>query len=90
MPIRHPIWKAAEKPVPLAESTLFTERLLEAMILAASKILSDQWMLCSTPSQKNRANANRVGFFTGIIYFSYLTRRALTQMGWRWCAYRTV
>ena len=45
MPIRHAIWKVAEQPVPLVESTLVTERLLEDMILAAPKILSDEWML---------------------------------------------
>ena len=45
MPIRHAIWKVAEQPLPLVESTLVTERLLEDMILAAPKILSDEWML---------------------------------------------
>ncbi len=45
MPIRHAIWKVAEQPVPLVESTLITERLLEDMIRAAPKILSDEWML---------------------------------------------
>lgn len=37
MPIRHAIWKVAEQPVPLVESSLVTERLLEDMILAAPK-----------------------------------------------------
>ena len=45
MPIRHAIWKVAEQPVPLIESALVTERLLEDMILAEPKILSDQWLL---------------------------------------------
>ncbi|HUE81391.1 MAG TPA: hypothetical protein VMM84_04685 [Pyrinomonadaceae bacterium] len=45
MPIRHAIWKVADQPVPLVESTLITERLLEDMILAAPKILSEEWML---------------------------------------------
>jgi len=45
MPIRHAIWKVAEQPIPLVESTLLTERLLEDMIIAAPKILSDEWML---------------------------------------------
>jgi RecB family endonuclease NucS len=45
MPIRHAIWKIAEQPVPLVESALVTERLLEDMILAEPKILSDEWML---------------------------------------------
>jgi hypothetical protein len=45
MPIRHAIWKVAEQPVPLVEATLISERLLEEMILAEPKILSDEWML---------------------------------------------
>jgi hypothetical protein len=45
MPIRHAIWKVAEQPVPLIESALVTERLLEDMILAERKILSDEWLL---------------------------------------------
>src|SRR5712691_2998828 len=45
MPIRHAIWKVAEQPVPLIKSSLVTERLLEDMILAEPKILSDQWLL---------------------------------------------
>lgn len=45
MPIRHAIWKVAAQPIPLAESSLATERLLEEMIIAAPQILSDEWML---------------------------------------------
>ncbi len=45
MPIRHAIWKVAEQPVPLVESALVTERLLEDMIIAAPNILSEEWML---------------------------------------------
>ena len=45
MPIRHAIWKVAEQPVPLVESALVTERLLEEMIIAAPNILSEEWML---------------------------------------------
>lgn len=37
MPIRHALWKVAEQPVPLVESALVTEGLLEDMILAAPK-----------------------------------------------------
>lgn len=45
MPIRHAIWKVAAQPVPLVESALVTERLLEEMIIAAPNILSEEWML---------------------------------------------
>lgn len=45
MPIRHAIWKVGAQPVPLAESSLATERLLEDMIIAAPQILSDELML---------------------------------------------
>ena len=45
MPIRHAIWKVAAQPVPLVESSLVTEQLLEEMIIAAPRLLSDEWML---------------------------------------------
>ncbi len=45
MPIRHAIWKVGTHPVPLAESSLVSERLLEEMIVAAPRLLSDEWML---------------------------------------------
>jgi len=45
MPIRHAIWKVAAQPVPLVESSLVTEQLLEGMIVAAPRLLSDEWML---------------------------------------------
>src|SRR6266540_3863378 len=45
MPIRHAIWKVAAPPQPLAESSLTTEKLLEDMIVAAPRLLSDEWML---------------------------------------------
>ena len=35
MPIRTAVWKVAEKPKPLAESSLGTEQLLEGMITRA-------------------------------------------------------
>jgi hypothetical protein len=44
MPIRHAIWKVGDTPVPLAESSLANEDLLEKMILAAPQMLSDEWM----------------------------------------------
>ena len=45
MPIRTAIWKVAAPPEPLAESSLVKEQLLEAMIVAAPRMLSDEWML---------------------------------------------
>src|SRR6266852_2666249 len=45
MPIRHAIWKVAAQPTPLIESSLVTEQLLEEMIIAAPRLLSDEWML---------------------------------------------
>lgn len=45
MPIRHAIWKVASQPEPLAESSLVTEQLLEDMIVAAPRMLSEEWML---------------------------------------------
>ena len=45
MPIRHAIWRVANQPEPLAESSLAREQLLEDMIVAAPRILSDEWML---------------------------------------------
>lgn len=45
MPIRHAIWKVGEKPSQLAEAMLPSEQLLETMIVAEPRILSDEWML---------------------------------------------
>jgi len=45
MPIHHAIWKVAPQPQPLVESSLASERLLEEMIVAAPRVLSDEWML---------------------------------------------
>lgn len=45
MPIRHAIWKIGPQPEPLAESSLAKEQLLEDMIVAAPRLLSDEWML---------------------------------------------
>lgn len=45
MPIRTTLWKVGQKPEALTESTLSTEKLLEDMIVAEPRILSDEWML---------------------------------------------
>jgi hypothetical protein len=45
MPIRTTIWRVGAQPEPLAESSLPSEQLLEEMIVAAPRLLSDEWML---------------------------------------------
>lgn len=45
MPIRHAIWQVAAQPMPLAEGALTSEKLLEDMIVAAPRLLSDERML---------------------------------------------
>ena len=45
MPIRTALWKVATPPQPLAESAIASEKLLEDMIVAAPRLLSDEWML---------------------------------------------
>src|SRR5207249_10445456 len=45
IPIRTAIWKVAAQPEPLAESSLAKEQGLEAMIVAAPRLVSDEWML---------------------------------------------
>jgi hypothetical protein len=45
MPIRVAIWKVGDQPAPLAQSSLASEELLEKMIVAAPRLLSDEWML---------------------------------------------
>jgi hypothetical protein len=45
MPIRTAIWKVGSQPQLLAESSLEKERLLEEMIVADPRVLSDEWML---------------------------------------------
>src|SRR4029453_3564637 len=44
MPIRTALWKVGPQPVPLAESTLAKEQLLEEMIVKAPRLISDEWM----------------------------------------------
>lgn len=45
MPIRNAIWTVSEKPQALVEARLPSERVLEDMIVAAPRILSEEWML---------------------------------------------
>jgi hypothetical protein len=45
MPIRTALWKVSTQPQALVEAQLPSEKLLENMIVAAPKMLSDEWML---------------------------------------------
>ena len=45
MPIHAAVWKVAAKPEPLTGTSLASEQLLEDMIVAAPRLLSDKWML---------------------------------------------
>lgn len=45
MPIRTALWKVGPRPQPLEESSLVNEQLLEEMIVASPRLLSDDWML---------------------------------------------
>ena len=45
MPIRTDLWKVAATPQPLPEAQLASEKKLEDMIVAAPRLLSDEWML---------------------------------------------
>lgn len=45
MPVRTALWKVGSKPEQLGETNLATEQLLENMIVASPKLLSDEWML---------------------------------------------
>jgi len=58
MSIRHAIWKVAAKPEQLSESALSNEQLLESMIVAEPRILSDEWMLIGR--QENTGHGGRV------------------------------
>ncbi|HVB16381.1 MAG TPA: hypothetical protein VNF04_07605 [Stellaceae bacterium] len=45
MPIHHSVWRVADPPSRLLETTLASEQMLEQMIVAAPEIVSDQWMI---------------------------------------------
>src|ERR1041385_7426404 len=45
MPIRTAIWKVGARPQQLAESSLGKEQLLEDMIIADPRLVSEEWML---------------------------------------------
>lgn len=45
MPVRTAIWKVGSKPQPLQEAALPSEQMLEEMIVAEPRLLSEEWML---------------------------------------------
>ena len=45
MPVSQSIWRITQPPQRLRESALTSEKSLEAMIIAAPEIVSDQWMI---------------------------------------------
>jgi hypothetical protein len=51
MPVQTSLWLVGEKPRELSVSALATEKLLETMIVAAPKLLSDEWMLIGRQEQ---------------------------------------
>jgi hypothetical protein len=53
MPIRIAIWKVDSQPTALAESSLAKEQQLEEMIVAAPRLLSDEWMLIGRQEDTN-------------------------------------
>ena len=54
MPIRHSIWRVLPTPEPLVHSSLPNEQLLEQMIVAEPRILSDEWMLIGRQEDTGR------------------------------------
>ena len=58
MPIRHAIWKVSSQPEQLIESVLASEQILEQMILAAPRLLSDEWMFIG--QQEDTGYAGRI------------------------------
>ncbi|GAB3392728.1 hypothetical protein GCM10027514_37170 [Azotobacter armeniacus] len=58
MPIRTQIWTVGAQPAPLKAAPLASEQLLEAMIVAAPALLSDNWMLIGR--QENTGQGGRI------------------------------
>lgn len=54
MPIQHALWTTGPQPVEVAEGALAGERDLEDMIVAAPRILSDEWMLIGRQEDTGR------------------------------------
>ncbi len=58
MPIRTALWKINSQPQQLEESSLVNEQLLEDMIVASPRMLSDEWMLIGR--QENTSFGGRI------------------------------
>lgn len=58
MPVRTALWTVGNTPAPLKETQLASEQLLEDMIVAAPRILSDEWMLIGR--QENTGSGGRI------------------------------
>ena len=58
MPIRTDLWRIGPQPEQLTESVLPAEQLLEDMIVAAPRMLSDEWMLLGR--QENTGFGGRI------------------------------
>ena len=58
MPVQTAIWRVGAKPEALPEMTLANEQLLEDMIVADPRILSDEWMLIGR--QEDTGSGGRV------------------------------
>jgi hypothetical protein len=58
MPVGQRIWRIAQPPQRLRESTLASEKLLEEMIVAAPEIVSDEWMIIG--QQEDTGSGGRI------------------------------
>ena len=58
MPIHTALWKVGTQPESLTESTLASEKLLEDMIIANPRLLSDEWMIIG--SQEDTGFGGRI------------------------------
>ena len=58
MPIRTALWKVSGQPQALPESLLASEQLLEDMIVASPRLLSEEWMLIGR--QENTGFGGRI------------------------------
>lgn len=58
MPIRSAIWKVGTSPEALTESSLAKEQTLEDMIVAAPRLLSEEWMLVGRQEDTDSAAAS--------------------------------
>jgi hypothetical protein len=58
MPISHALWTVGAQPSEVSRGTLATEQQLEEMIVAAPRILSDEWMLVGR--QEDTGHGGRV------------------------------